>query len=147
MKHKTESDDWKGIIGQKIDEKVKKNVAHGEVYVVCPFMDACYSIFVGEKCLNVDKWSQTCTCHGWQMLAIPCDHAYAVIISIGQNAIDFVGDVFKFPTQELVYSGSFHGIETQDMPKVQDDGVFKDVIGNIIFSLKPPKSKRPPGRP
>ena len=29
------------------------------------------------------------------------------------------------------------------MPKVQDDGVVRDVIGNEFFSLKPPRTKRP----
>ena len=33
------------------------------------------------------------------------------------------------------------------MPKVQDDGVVRDVIGNVFFSLKLPYVKRPPGRP
>ena len=33
------------------------------------------------------------------------------------------------------------------MPKVQDDGVVQDVIGNVFFSLKSPCIKRSPGRP
>ena len=32
------------------------------------------------------------------------------------------------------------------MPKVQDDGVVRDVIGNVFFSLKPLYIKRPLGR-
>ena len=30
------------------------------------------------------------------------------------------------------------------MPKVQDDGVVRYVIGNVLFSLKPPYFKRLP---
>ena len=47
----------------------------------------------------------------------------------------------------MVYSGTFHGDDTHDMPKVQDDGVVRDVIGYVFFSLKPPCVKRPPRRP
>ena len=32
------------------------------------------------------------------------------------------------------------------MPKLNDNGVVRDVIGNVFFSLKPPRTKRPAGR-
>ena len=57
------------------------------------------------------------------MLSIPCEHACAVIGFNGQNVADFVDDQFKLPTQYLIDSGFFRGIETHDMPKVDDDGV------------------------
>ena len=52
------------------------------------------------------------------MSGIPCDHACVVLLSIGQNVADFVDEIFKYPAQQLVYSGTVHGIETYDMPKV-----------------------------
>ena len=67
------------------------------------------------------------------MSGIPCDHACAVLLSMGQNVADFVDEIFKSPAQQLVYSNTFHGIETHDMPKVQDDGVVQDVKGNVSF--------------
>ena len=81
------------------------------------------------------------------MSGIPCEHAFAVIGFNGQNVVDFVDDQFKFPTQHLIYSGCFRSIETHDMPKVDADGVFRDVLGNEYFSLNLPCSKWPPGRP
>ena len=81
------------------------------------------------------------------MSSIPCDHACAILLSIGQNVADFVDEIFKSPTQQLVYSSTFHGIETHDMPKFQDEGVVQDVIGNEFFSLKPPHTKRSLRRP
>ena len=147
VQHKAESNAWKGIIGLKIEEKVKINIAKGEVYSVSPFMETFYAVFVGELVLNVDIKEQSCTCRGWQMSGIPCDHACAVLLSIGKNVANFVDEIFKSPAQQLVYSCTFHGIETHDMPKVQDDGVVRDVIGNVFFSLKPPCIKRPLRRP
>ena len=80
------------------------------------------------------------------MSGIPCDHACPVLLSIGQNVVDFVDEIFKSAAQQLVYSDTFHGIETHDMPKVQNDSVVRDVIGNVFFSLKTPRIKRPLGR-
>ncbi|RVW19757.1 hypothetical protein CK203_113351 [Vitis vinifera] len=113
VKHKEESNNWKGCIG--IEDKVLQNIAKGEV--------------------------------GWQMLGIPCEHAAIVIISIGQNVTDFVNDCYKYPMQELIYGGSFFGIETHDMPSVDDDGLVRSIIGEVFFSLKPPPTKCPPGKP
>ena len=72
------------------------------------------------------------------MSGIPCDHACAVLLSIGQNVTDFVDEIFKSPSQQLLYLGTFHGIETHDMPKVQDGVVVRGVVENVLFSLKPP---------
>ena len=38
-------------------------------------------------------------------------------------------------------------IETLDMPKINVDGVVRDVLGNEYFFLNPPRSKQPPARP
>ena len=80
------------------------------------------------------------------MLSIPYEHVCAVIGFNGQNMADFVDDQFKFPTQYLIYSSFFQGIKTHDMPKI-DVVVVLDVLWNEYFSLNPPCSKRPPGRP
>ena len=75
------------------------------------------------------------------MSSIPCEHARAVIGFNGKNVADFVDDQFKLLTQYLIYSGSFRGIETHDIPKVDLDGVVRDVPGNEYLSLNPPCSK------
>ena len=91
----------------KIDEKVNNNDAKGEVYSVNPFMETFFAIVMGNSILNVDIVEKTCTCHRWQMYGIPHEHAYAVILFISQNVVDFVDDMFKLLTYHLVYSGVF----------------------------------------
>ena len=49
--------------------------------------------------------------------------------------------------QELIYGGSFFGTKTHDMPSVDDDGLVRSITREVCFSLKPPHTKRPPGRP
>ena len=95
VKHKAESNAWKGIIGLKIEEKVKINIAKWEVYSVSLFMETFYAVFVGDLVLNVDIKEQSCTCRGWKMSGIPCDHACSVLLSIRQNVVDFVDEIFK----------------------------------------------------
>ena len=41
----------------------------------------------------------------------------------------------------------FHDQKTHHMPKFYNDGVVRDMLGNVIFSLKTPCTKHPPRRP
>ena len=120
---------------------MKVNIVKYEVYTVSPFMEILFGVFVGNVVINVDIATQKCTCRGWEMSGIPSKHACATTMYLRQNIVDFADDVFKCSTQEKVYSCMFHGIEIPDMPKVDDDGVIRDVVGNIYLPLKPPQTK------
>ena len=52
VEHKAESNQWKGSIGLKIDEKVKINIAKGEVYTVSPFSESIFGVFIGTSMLT-----------------------------------------------------------------------------------------------
>ena len=83
VKHKVESNVWKGIIGPKIENKVKINIAKWGVYSVSPSIETFYVVFVGDLMLNVEIKELSCTCRGWKMSGISYDHACAVLLSIG----------------------------------------------------------------
>ena len=63
----------------KIYQKVKINITKGEVYTVRPFSESFFGVFVSTSILNVDIKEKTCSCRGWKMSGIPCNHACAVI--------------------------------------------------------------------
>ena len=54
VKHKAESNQWKGSIGPKIYQKVKINIDKGGVYTVSPFSESLFGVFVGTSILNVN---------------------------------------------------------------------------------------------
>ncbi|WKA01599.1 hypothetical protein VitviT2T_019871 [Vitis vinifera] len=143
VKHKEESNNWKGSIGPKIEDKMLQNIAKGEVYLVTPFMNDIFWVCIGRTLLNVDIMNHTCTCRGWEMLGIPYEHVVAVILSIVQN----VADCYKYPMKELIYVSSFSGIETHDMPSMDDDGLVQYISGEAFFSLNPLYIKCPPKIP
>ena len=51
-----------GFIRPKIDQKVKINIAKGEVYTVNPFSESTFDVFIGTSILNVDIKEHTRTC-------------------------------------------------------------------------------------
>ena len=117
------------------------NIAKGEALPASQFMNGFFTISTRTTFVNVDMFNRSFTCREWKMVGIPCEHACAAILSIGQNVADFVDDWYKFPKQEFIYLGSFRGIETHNMPSVDSDGVVCDLTGMFFFSLKPPHSK------
>ena len=62
VKHKAESNKWKGSIGPKIHEKVKINIAKGEVYTVSSFNESIFGVFIGTSIFNVDIMEHSGTC-------------------------------------------------------------------------------------
>ncbi|RVW79736.1 hypothetical protein CK203_042353 [Vitis vinifera] len=96
---------------------------------------------------NVNLRERTCTCKAWQMAGIPCEHACAAIRQMKQDVYEYVDSYFKLPMQQLIYSGHFNSIPNHNMPIVDADGCVRDAQGRLYPSLKPPCSKRPPGRP
>ena len=64
VKHKAKSNQWKRSIRLKINQKVKINIAKGEVYTVSPFSESFFGVFVGTSILNVDINEETCSCRG-----------------------------------------------------------------------------------
>ena len=132
------------VYGPKIEDTELQNIAKGEVYLITPFMNGVFGVCIGKTLLNVDIINRTCTCTSWQMLGIHCEHVATVIISIGQNVTNFVDDYYKYLMQELIYGGSFSGIETHDMPSVDDESLVRSITREVFFSLKPPHTKSPP---
>ena len=59
----------------------------------------------------------------------------------------FVDEWFTFSKQNLIYNSEFCGIESHDMPTIGDNDLVRTLIGNFVFSLKPQRTKRMPGRP
>ena len=147
VKHKEESKHWKGSIGPKIEQKLMTNITKGEGYAMSLFMNSRYSVSIGRVFVIVDLINRTCTCKAWQMSGIPCDHFCVVMQSIGQNVVEFVNEWFTFSKQNLIYNYEFCGIESHNLPTIGDDGLVRTLTGDIVFSLKPSCTKRPPGRP
>ena len=62
VKHKEQSNNWKGSLGPQIEENVLQNIAKGEVYPVTPFMNGIFRVCISKAFLNVDIMKRTCTC-------------------------------------------------------------------------------------
>ena len=71
VKHKKESNNWKGCIGPKIEEKVMTNIAKDETLLVSQFINGFFTISTGKAFVNVDMFNRSYTCREckwWEFL-------------------------------------------------------------------------------
>eukprot|EP00261_Vitis_vinifera_P033020 XP_019074263.1 PREDICTED: uncharacterized protein LOC109121481 [Vitis vinifera] len=135
VERKTTMQSWERSIGPKTEDKLLHNIAKNET-----FSD-------GKAKISVDLRQHTCTCLAWQMSGIPCEHACAMIQKMNQDVYEFVDDWYHLFKQEMVYSGTLHPLEFQNLPTVHSDGNVHDPNGYVHVSLDPPVTKRCLGRP
>ncbi|XP_024922262.1 uncharacterized protein LOC107433317 isoform X2 [Ziziphus jujuba] len=88
--------------------------------------------------VDVDHWD--CSCKGWQLSGLPCSHAIAVITCLGRNPYDYCARYFTAENYRLTYSESIHPVPNVDKP-VQSEST------QVVVTVTPPPTKRPPGRP
>ncbi|KAL6314438.1 hypothetical protein AAG906_025923 [Vitis piasezkii] len=145
--HMGSTENWKAAIGPKTEEKLLENIIKSGSLPVYPYVGGVFKVFNMKVYVDVNLRERTCTCKAWQMAGIPCEHACAAIRQMKQDVYEYVDSYFKLPMQELIYSGHFNSIPNHNMPIVDADGCVRDAQGRLYPSLKPPSSKRPPGRP
>ena len=62
VRHKAKSNQWKGSIRPKIDQKVKINIGKGKVYTVSSFSESIFCVFICTSIFNVGIKEHNCTC-------------------------------------------------------------------------------------
>ncbi|XP_078153162.1 uncharacterized protein LOC144548369 [Carex rostrata] len=106
----------------------------------------------GDKCAEVsgidsdgNAWRHAveldrkeCTCREWQISGAPCIHAIAFICSLrGARLEDYVHDYYSLHRFKVAYAGVIRPMTDKSQWIKHDPG----------FTVHPPKTKRPPGRP
>ncbi|KAF2570260.1 hypothetical protein F2Q70_00006028 [Brassica cretica] len=76
----------------------------------------------------------------WELYGLPCAHAAAALISCGQNVHMFAEPCFTVSSYQQTYSGV--------IKEVADRRMWKEEGGEGgLMRIRPPKTRRPPGRP
>lgn len=88
--------------------------------------------------VDIDNWD--CSCKEWQLTGLPCCHAIAVFECIGRSPYDYCSRYFTAESYRLTYAESIHPVPNVDRP-VQGESA------EVVVTVTPPPTKRPPGRP
>lgn len=126
----------KGKFGPRIVEKIE---AEGDKAAYCTSTYAGNGLFEVDckgKSFVVDLGKKTCSCRKWEMVGIPCAHAFSAILYDGGNPEDYVDHYYS----KEMYLKAYEPIVCH-MPS-EEQWVKTD-----MDNIEPLKYRVAPGRP
>ena len=154
-KRKAEMQKWANNVGDRIEKKLKKELAHADSVIEVQ----AYNRSTGEFSVQLSNSHRLvvtlskgeCSCRWWQIKGFPCRHGMTVIRKEKKWVYDYVNVCYKSGTQRLCYMNTVHPMETHDMGSVDDrtgrvtggDGLDDNFNRRILPPINPRKRSRP----
>ncbi|OVA14655.1 zinc finger protein [Macleaya cordata] len=137
---------WNSILVPSAEKRILEAIADSRCYQVLRANEVEFEIVSTERTNIVDIRSRVCSCRRWQIYGLPCAHAAAALISCGQNAQLFAEPCFTVVSYRETYSQIINPIPDKSHWKEPGEGA--DGGGaKVDITIRPPKTRRPPGRP
>ncbi|XP_020276616.1 uncharacterized protein LOC109850939 [Asparagus officinalis] len=133
------------ILVPSAEKLVSEAVTDSRCYQVLRANKVEFEIVSSERTNIVDIQSRCCSCRRWQMYGIPCAHAAAALLSCGEDVRLYAQECFSVRKYCEAYSQAIHPIPDRGMWKELAEGTEGGGKTDII--IRPPKTRRPPGRP
>ncbi|KAI4310869.1 hypothetical protein MLD38_035816 [Melastoma candidum] len=137
---------WASVLVPSAEKRVLEAVADAHCYQVLRANEVEFEIVSTERTNIVDIRTCVCSCRRWQIYGVPCAHAAAALISCGHNVQLFAEPCFTVTSYRETYSQAINPIPSRNFWKGPGEGT--DGGGaKADITIRPPKTRRPPGRP
>lgn len=137
---------WTSILVPSAEKRISEAIADARCYKVLRANEIEFEIVSTERTNIVDIRSRVCSCRRWQLYGLPCAHAAAALISCGQNAHLFAEHCFTVHSYRETYSQMIYLIPDKSLWNEPGEGTEGGVV-KVDITIRPPKTRRPPGRP
>ncbi|XP_010453811.1 PREDICTED: uncharacterized protein LOC104735682 isoform X1 [Camelina sativa] len=134
---------WNSILVPSAERHITEAVADARCYQVLRANEVEFEIVSTERTNIVDIRTRVCSCRRWQLYGLPCAHAAAALISCGRNVHLFAEPCFTVSSYQQTYSQMIGEIPDRSLWKNEGE----ELQGGGILRIRPPKTRRPPGRP
>ncbi|KAL0351350.1 UNVERIFIED_CONTAM: hypothetical protein Scaly_1523700 [Sesamum calycinum] len=134
------------ILVPSAEKRIAEAIADARCYKVLRANEVEFEIVSTERTNIVDIRSRVCSCRRWQLYGLPCAHAAAALISCGQNAHLFAEHCFTVHSYRETYSQMIYPIPDKSLWKEAGEGA-EGGSAKVDITIRPPKTRRPPGRP
>lgn len=148
---RAESDTWFSFLAPSAEKQLVEAINHASTYQVLRSDEVEFEVISTERSDIVNIGTHSCSCRDWQLYGIPCSHAAAALISSRKDVNEFTEKYFTADSYRRTYSRQIHPIpckiewtkETDDQAQAQTQTQLDDET----LMVRPPKFRRPPGRP
>lgn len=148
---RAESNTWFSFLAPSAEKQLVEAINHASTYQVLRSDEVEFEVISTERSDIVNIGTHSCSCRDWQLYGIPCSHAAAALISSRKDVNEFTEKYFTADSYRRTYSRQIHPIpckiewtkETDDQAQAQTQTQSDDET----LMVRPPKFRRPPGRP
>lgn len=142
---RAKSNTWFSLLAPSAEKQLVEAINHASTYQVLRSDEAEFEVISTERSDIVNIGTHSCSCRDWQLCGIPCSHAAAALISSKKDVYAFTEKYFTADSYRRTYSRQIHPIPCKiEWTKETDDQAQED---DDTLMVRPPKFRRPPGRP
>ncbi|GMN25940.1 hypothetical protein TIFTF001_001122 [Ficus carica] len=134
------------ILVPSAEKRILEAIADARCYQVLRANEVEFEIVSTERTNIVDIRTRICSCRRWQIYGLPCAHAAAALISCGHNVHLFAEPCFTVASYRETYSQLINPIPDKNLWKDCGEGT-EGGSAKAEITIRPPKTRRPPGRP
>eukprot|EP00257_Ricinus_communis_P018033 XP_015576618.1 uncharacterized protein LOC107261486 [Ricinus communis] len=138
------SNSWFSVLTPSAEKHMIEAINHASIYQVLRSDEVEFEVISAERSDIVNIGTHSCSCRAWQLHGIPCSHAVAAIISCRKDVYAYTENCFTVASYHKAYAEDIHPIPEKVEWGKMSDVPIDDGDAQIV---RPPKFRRPPGRP
>lgn len=131
---RSRSSTWSSTLSPSAEKRIMDGRTQASTYQVLRSDEVEFEVISAERSDIVNTGTQSCSCRDWQLYRIPCSHAIAALISCKKDVYAFTEKYFTAASYRESYSKEVHPIPDK-------------LEWSRTRLVRPPKFRRPPGRP
>lgn len=136
------SSSWFSVLAPSAEKRMIEAINHASIYQVLRSDEVEFEVLSAERSDIVNIGTHCCSCRDWQLYGIPCSHAVAALISCRKDVYAFAEKCFTVASYRQTYAEEMHPIPGRIEWRKTGEG-----IDDETQVVRPPKFRRPPGRP
>ncbi|KAL3580352.1 hypothetical protein D5086_018187 [Populus alba] len=142
------SNSWFSVLAPSTEKRMIEAINHASAYQVLRSDEVEFEVLSAERSDIVNIGTHSCSCRGWQLYGIPCSHAVAALVSCRKDVYTFTEKCFTVAGYREAYAETIHPIpERIEWRKMSEAPMDDDDDDDDAQVVRPPKFRRPPGRP
>lgn len=131
---RSRSSTWSSTLSPSAEKRIMDGRTHASTYQVLRSDEVEFEVVSAERSDIVNTGTRSCSCRDWQLYRIPCSHAVAALTSYKKDVYAFTDKYFTAASYRECYSKEVHPIPDK-------------LEWSRTRLVRPPKFRRPPGRP
>jgi hypothetical protein len=125
------------------ERRMVEAINEASTYQVLRSDEVEFEVISADRSHIVNIGSRSCSCRDWQLYGIPCSHAVAALISCRKDVYACTAKCFTVASYRDTYAEELHPVPR----KLEWRRTDESALDNDITVVRPPKFRRPPGRP